>query len=154
MPEGETKRLSVAVKVLNEGTGAAASKELLQEGITMASIDHPHLIRLLCVCLASRVMLITQLMPFGALLNYLEKRKSTLTGEVLLTFSYQVAKVWSAVPIFCESFVVDCAVFRAWFILNRSGWFIATWQLEMFWVNSLVLYCQAVRLLRIQFKVQ
>ena len=137
MPEGETNRLSVAVKVLNEGTGAAASKELLQEAVTMSSIDHPHLVRLLCVCMASRVMLITQLVPLGAMLSYLRKRKSTLTGEALLVFSYQVARVWSAALIFVRILLLLYAVFRAWSILNRSGWFIATWQLEMFWVNSL-----------------
>eukprot|EP00118_Oscarella_pearsei_P017372 m.171588 g.171588 ORF g.171588 m.171588 type:complete len:1503 (+) comp39060_c0_seq1:197-4705(+) len=92
LPEGESEKLSVAVKVLNEGTGAAASKELLQEAVTMSAIDHPHLVRLLCVCMASRVMLITQLVSLGSMLSYLKKRKKTLTGEALLVFSYQVAR--------------------------------------------------------------
>jgi hypothetical protein len=92
LPEGESEKIPVAIKVLNEGTGKAASKELLQEAVVMASMDHQHLVRLLCVCMASRVMLITQLMPLGSLLAYLKKRKRTLTGEALMVFSQQIAK--------------------------------------------------------------
>ena len=93
LPEEVPEKLLVAIKVLNEGTGKAASKELLQEAVTTASMDHPHLVRLLCVCMASRVMLVTQLVPLGSLLSYLRKRKKTLTGEALLVFSQQIAKV-------------------------------------------------------------
>ncbi|XP_065178092.1 epidermal growth factor receptor-like isoform X2 [Sycon ciliatum] len=89
--DGGTKA-KVAVKVLKENTGAASNKEILDEAVVMASMNHPYLVRLLCICMAPRVMLITELMEHGSLLSYLRKRKRTLTGDVLLLFGRQIAE--------------------------------------------------------------
>ena len=35
----------------------------------MGKLDHKHLVRILCLC-AGKMMLVTQLMPLGSLLDY------------------------------------------------------------------------------------
>lgn len=63
IPEAQNVKIPVAIKVLREGTGANTSKEFLDEAYIMASVEHPHLLKLLAVCLTSQLMLVTQLMP-------------------------------------------------------------------------------------------
>jgi L1 cell adhesion molecule len=70
IPEGQNVKIPVAIKVLREGTGANTSKEFLDEAYIMASVEHPHLLKLLAVCLTSQLMLVTQLMPLGCLRDY------------------------------------------------------------------------------------
>ncbi|XP_065179948.1 melanoma receptor tyrosine-protein kinase-like [Sycon ciliatum] len=91
-PPDSERIVVVAVKVLKETAGSAGSSEFLDEAVVMASMNHPYLVRLLCICMAPRVMLITELMEHGSLLAYLRKRKRTLTGDVLLLFGRQIAE--------------------------------------------------------------
>ncbi|XP_065903560.1 receptor tyrosine-protein kinase erbB-2-like [Dysidea avara] len=49
--EGDTHKYTVAIKVMKEGTSAQSQNELLQEGITMASVSNEYVVRLFCVCL-------------------------------------------------------------------------------------------------------
>jgi len=85
-------KIPVAIKVLSEGTGGAATKELLDESRVMASVTHPHCIKILGVCLTAEMMLITQLMPLGCLLDYVKRHKSRIGSEVLLGWCAQIAK--------------------------------------------------------------
>lgn len=66
----------------------------------MASVDNPHVCRLLGICLTSTVQLITQLMPYGCLLDYVREHKDNIGSQYLLNWCVQIAKVnaWGALP--------------------------------------------------------
>lgn len=64
-----------------------------QEAYVMASVEHPHVCRLLGICLTSTVQLITQLMPYGCLLDYVKENKDIIGSQYLLNWCVQIAKV-------------------------------------------------------------
>ncbi|KAG7488810.1 hypothetical protein MATL_G00038350 [Megalops atlanticus] len=92
VPEGEDVKIPVAIKVLREATSPKANKEILDEAYVMASVDNPHVCRLLGICLTSTVQLITQLMPFGCLLDYIKENKDNIGSQYLLNWCVQIAK--------------------------------------------------------------
>ncbi|XP_064409383.1 epidermal growth factor receptor isoform X2 [Latimeria chalumnae] len=92
IPEGEDVKVPVAIKVLREATSPKANKEILDEAYVMASVDHPHVCRLLGICLTSTVQLITQLMPYGCLLDYVREHKDNIGSKDLLNWCVQIAK--------------------------------------------------------------
>ncbi|XP_036897009.1 epidermal growth factor receptor isoform X3 [Sturnira hondurensis] len=92
IPEGEKVKIPVAIKELREATSPKANKEILDEAYVMASVDHPHVCRLLGICLTSTVQLITQLMPFGCLLDYVREHKDNVGSQYLLNWCVQIAK--------------------------------------------------------------
>lgn len=59
----------------------------------MASVSHPHVCRLLGICLTSSVQLVTQLMPYGCLLDYVQHHKDRICAQWLLNWCVQIAKV-------------------------------------------------------------
>ncbi len=59
----------------------------------MASVEHPHVCRLLGICLTSTVQLVTQLMPYGCLLDYVKENKDNIGSQHLLNWCVQIAKV-------------------------------------------------------------
>ncbi|XP_070409614.1 melanoma receptor tyrosine-protein kinase isoform X2 [Nothobranchius furzeri] len=91
-PEDENVRIPVAIKVLREATSPKANQEVLDEAYVMASVDHPHVCRLLGICLTSSVQLVTQLMPYGCLLDYVRHHQETICGQWLLNWCVQIAK--------------------------------------------------------------
>lgn len=92
MPEAESVKIPVAIKVLMEMSGSESSKEFLEEAYIMASVEHPNLLKLLAVCMTSQMMLITQLMPLGCLLDYVQKNKDKIGSKALLNWSTQIAR--------------------------------------------------------------
>ncbi|XP_029113698.1 receptor tyrosine-protein kinase erbB-4-like isoform X1 [Scleropages formosus] len=92
VPEGETVKIPVAIKILNETTGPKANVEFMDEALIMASMDHPHLVRLLGVCLNPAVQLVTQLLPHGCLLDYVREHKDHIGSQLLLNWCVQIAK--------------------------------------------------------------
>nr|XP_023683649.1 receptor tyrosine-protein kinase erbB-4-like [Paramormyrops kingsleyae] len=92
VPEGETVKIPVAIKILNETTGPKANVEFMDEALIMASVDHPHLARLLGVCLSPAVQLVTQLLPHGCLLDYVREHKDHIGSQLLLNWCVQIAK--------------------------------------------------------------
>ncbi|KAJ8375545.1 hypothetical protein SKAU_G00061250 [Synaphobranchus kaupii] len=92
VPEGEDVKIPVAIKVLREATSPKANKEILDEAYVMASVDSPHVCRLLGICLTSTVQLITQLMPYGCLLDYVKENKDNIGSQYLLNWCVQIAK--------------------------------------------------------------
>nr|XP_033800985.1 receptor tyrosine-protein kinase erbB-4 isoform X2 [Geotrypetes seraphini] len=92
VPEGETVKIPVAIKILNETTGPKANAEFMDEAFIMASMDHPHLVRLLGVCLSPTIQLVTQLMPHGCLLDYVHEHKDNIGSQLLLNWCVQIAK--------------------------------------------------------------
>ncbi|CAB1414565.1 unnamed protein product [Pleuronectes platessa] len=92
VPEGETVKIPVAIKILNEATGPKANVEFMDEALIMASMEHPHLVRLLGVCLSPTIQLVTQLMPHGCLLDYVLEHKDNIGSQLLLNWCVQIAK--------------------------------------------------------------
>lgn len=96
MLESETSKtlskIPVAIKVLKDDNGANNSKEFLSEAYIMASVEHPNLLQLLAVCMTSEMMLITQLMPLGCLLDFVRKNRERIGSKALLNWSTQIAK--------------------------------------------------------------
>lgn len=79
----------------------------LQEAYVMASVEHPHVCRLLGICLTSTVQLVTQLMPYGCLLDYVKENKDNIGSQHLLNWCVQIAKVRKK-P--CEGIKLHCRV--------------------------------------------
>jgi len=92
VPEGENVKIPVAIKVLREGTGNNAHKEILEEAYIMASVEHQNLLQLLAVCMTSQMMLVTQLMPLGCLLDYVRNNKDKIGSKPLLNWCTQIAR--------------------------------------------------------------
>ena len=85
-------KIPVAIKVLREGTGANTSKEFLEEAYIMATVEHPNLLKLLAVCMTSQMMLVTQLMPLGCLLDYVRTNRDKIGSKPLLNWCTQIAR--------------------------------------------------------------
>lgn len=92
VPEGENVKIPVAIKELLKSTGAESSEEFLREAYIMASVEHGNLLKLLAVCMSSQMMLITQLMPLGCLLDYVRNNRDKIGSKALLNWSTQIAK--------------------------------------------------------------
>lgn len=87
------ERRPVAIKVLRDTGQTNMNKEFLDEAFIMASLNHPNLVRLLAVCMTpSHLMLVTQLMPLGCLLDYVKKHKKDIGSKNLLEWCKQIAK--------------------------------------------------------------
>ncbi|XP_023139917.2 receptor tyrosine-protein kinase erbB-2 isoform X2 [Amphiprion ocellaris] len=91
-PEGESVKIPVAIKVLRENTSPKANKEILDEAYVMAGVASPYVCRLLGICLTSTVQLVTQLMPYGCLLDYVRENKDRIGSQFLLNWCVQIAK--------------------------------------------------------------
>ncbi|XP_072524184.1 receptor tyrosine-protein kinase erbB-2 isoform X2 [Salminus brasiliensis] len=91
-PDGENVRIPVAIKVLRENTSPKANKEILDEAYVMAGVASPYVCRLLGICLTSTVQLVTQLMPYGCLLDYVRENKDHIGSQYLLNWCVQIAK--------------------------------------------------------------
>lgn len=61
----------------------------------MAGVVSPYVCRLLGICLTSTVQLVTQLMPYGCLLDYVRENKDCIGSQYLLNWCVQIAKVSS-----------------------------------------------------------
>ncbi|XP_014856053.1 PREDICTED: receptor tyrosine-protein kinase erbB-2 isoform X1 [Poecilia mexicana] len=91
-PEGEHITIPVAIKVLRENTSPKGNKDILDEAFVMASVTSPYVCRLLGICLTSAVQLVTQLMPYGCLLDYVRENKDRIGSQCLLNWCVQIAK--------------------------------------------------------------
>ncbi|XP_051993181.1 receptor tyrosine-protein kinase erbB-4-like [Xyrauchen texanus] len=91
-PEGETVKIPVAIKILDQITGPKANVEFMDEAVIMASVEHPHLVRLLGVCLSPTIQLVTQLMPHGCLLDYVHEHQENIGSQLLLNWCVQITK--------------------------------------------------------------
>ena len=92
IPEGEKVKIPVAIKVLREGSQPSMNQQLCEEAYIMASVDHPNLLKLLAVCMTSQLMLVTQLMPLGCLLDYVRTNRLKIGSKPMLNWSAQIAR--------------------------------------------------------------
>lgn len=97
VPEGENVKIPVAIKCLSEGTTAGENRNMLEEARIMASVKHPCCVNILAVCLTAQMMLVTQLMPLGCLLEYVRKNKTNIGSQPLLNWCTQIARVNKAI---------------------------------------------------------
>lgn len=90
----EPVKIPVAIKKLNVSEGYGASKDFLDEAYMMASVSHENILHLLAVCMTEQMMLITQLMPNGSLLEYVKSpdKRSKIDSKKLLNWSTQIAR--------------------------------------------------------------
>lgn len=92
VPENENVKIPVAIKILMDMNHYDASRDFLREAYIMATVEHPNLLKLLAVCMTDQMMLITQLMPLGSLLEYVKNNKDKTGSKALLNWSTQIAK--------------------------------------------------------------
>ncbi|XP_033104828.1 receptor tyrosine-protein kinase erbB-4-like [Anneissia japonica] len=91
VPENKRFRIPVAIKVLQD-LSPSSSDELLAESGVMATVEHRCVLRLLAVCMSEPMMMVTQLMPLGALLDYVRKNHNQIGAYHLLNWSMQIAE--------------------------------------------------------------
>lgn len=93
-PEGvKSEKIFVAIKVLMEEREDCGSKEILDEARIMASVDHPCCVKILCLCLSPCIMLVTDLMRLGCMLDFIKVRGHKLGSSTLVLWSLQIAQV-------------------------------------------------------------
>jgi len=93
IPERENVKILVAIKEISESSSPGSDTELLEEARIMASVMHPCCIRIMAVCVTRQMMLVTPLMPFGSLLDYLHRNRSNIGSRLMLTWAKQIAEV-------------------------------------------------------------
>ena len=89
-PDG---KIEVAIKILQEDTSPSRNRELLEEARVMASVDHACCVRIQAVCMTARMMLISELLQTGSLLDYVRLHQPELTARTLLLWAKQIAEV-------------------------------------------------------------
>lgn len=88
------KRVAVAIKELTPRDGVYSeelNKNLIDEACIMCSLNNKNILSIIGICLyKSSYMLVTELMPFGDLRNYLVQNKHSIGSLQLLTWTLQI----------------------------------------------------------------
>ncbi|XP_062852662.1 receptor tyrosine-protein kinase erbB-3a [Trichomycterus rosablanca] len=92
IPEGDTIKIPVAIKTIQDRTGRQSFREVTDHMLAMGSLDHPYIVRLLGICPGDSLELVTQLMPQGSLLEHIRQRRDNLNPQRLLNWCVQIAK--------------------------------------------------------------
>ncbi|XP_060925022.1 receptor tyrosine-protein kinase erbB-3a [Limanda limanda] len=92
IPEGDTVKLPVAIKTIHDRMGRQTFHELTDHMLTMGSLDHINVVRILGICPGSSLQLVSQLSGQGSLLEHVKNRKNNLSPQRLLNWCVQIAK--------------------------------------------------------------
>ncbi|KAK7144286.1 hypothetical protein R3I94_010640 [Phoxinus phoxinus] len=92
IPEGDTVKIPVAIKTIQDRTGRQTFQGLTDHMLAMGSLDHPYIVRLLGICPGPSLQLVTQLSPQGSLLEHIRQRRDGLNPQRLLNWCVQIAK--------------------------------------------------------------
>ncbi|TMS19060.1 Receptor tyrosine-protein kinase erbB-3 [Larimichthys crocea] len=92
IPEGDTVKLPVAIKVIHDRSGRQTFNELTDHMMMMGSLDHINVVRILGVCPGDSLQLVTQLSSQGSLLEHVKNCKNNLSPQRLLNWCVQIAK--------------------------------------------------------------
>uniref|UniRef100_A0A3B3W007 receptor protein-tyrosine kinase n=1 Tax=Poecilia latipinna TaxID=48699 RepID=A0A3B3W007_9TELE len=91
-PEGETVKIPVAIKTIQDSSGRQTFTEITDHMLSMGSLDYPYIVRLLGICPGPSLQLVTQLSPRGSLLEHIRQHKNSLDPQRLLNWCVQIAK--------------------------------------------------------------
>ncbi|KAM6928711.1 receptor tyrosine-protein kinase erbB-3b isoform 2-T2 [Lycodopsis pacificus] len=91
-PEGETVKIPVAIKTIQDSSGRQTFTEITDHMLSMGSLDHPYIVRLLGICPGPSLQLVTQLSSQGSLLEHIRQHKNSLDPQRLLNWCVQIAK--------------------------------------------------------------
>ena len=110
----------VAVKVLKRDiiTSDQILEDFIREVNVMHSLNHQHLVKLHGVCLGPQHMMVTELAPLGALLDYLHKNYSKTLISTLHLYSRQLAEAMAYLE--SKSFIHRDIALRNIFLLNQE----------------------------------
>ncbi|PAA85045.1 hypothetical protein BOX15_Mlig002042g3 [Macrostomum lignano] len=91
--DGDGRKTTVAIKILADSGDNGLSSELLEESRIMASVDHPHCVRLVGICMTQPLQLVTQFMPLGNLRDFLRARREPgqIGAAQMLRYAAQIA---------------------------------------------------------------
>ncbi|TVK90492.1 Receptor tyrosine-protein kinase erbB-3 [Bagarius yarrelli] len=92
IPEGDTIKIPVTIKTIQDRTGRQTFQEVTDHMLAMGSLDHPYIVRLIGICPGSSLELVTQYMPQGSLLEHIRQQKDKLNPQRLLNWCVQIAK--------------------------------------------------------------
>ncbi|KAJ8403976.1 hypothetical protein AAFF_G00343260 [Aldrovandia affinis] len=92
IPEGDSLKIPVAIKTIQDRTGRQTFTEITDHMLAMGSLDHAYIVRLLGVCPGACLQLVTQLSPQGSLLEHIRHRRDSLDPQRLLNWCVQIAK--------------------------------------------------------------
>ncbi|XP_063064417.1 receptor tyrosine-protein kinase erbB-3b [Engraulis encrasicolus] len=92
IPEGDSVKIPVAIKTISDPTGRQTFTEITDHMLSIGSLDHPYIVRLLGVCPGPSLQLVSQLSPQGSLLDYLRQHRDRLDPQRLLNWCVQIAK--------------------------------------------------------------
>uniref|UniRef100_A0A674NXZ7 Receptor protein-tyrosine kinase n=1 Tax=Takifugu rubripes TaxID=31033 RepID=A0A674NXZ7_TAKRU len=92
IPEGETVKLPVAIKVIHDRTGQKTFNKPTDHMIVLGSLDHMNIVRILGICPGDSLQLISQLSSHGSLLEHVRNCKNKLSPQRLLNWCVQIAK--------------------------------------------------------------
>ncbi|XP_077592848.1 receptor tyrosine-protein kinase erbB-3-like isoform X1 [Stigmatopora nigra] len=91
-PEGETVKIPVAIKTIQDSSGRQTFTEITDHMLSMGSLDHPYIVRILGICPGSSLQLVSQLSTLGSLLEHIRQHKNSLGSQRLLNWCVQIAK--------------------------------------------------------------
>ncbi|XP_017270714.1 receptor tyrosine-protein kinase erbB-3b isoform X1 [Kryptolebias marmoratus] len=91
-PEGETVKIPVAIKTIQDSSGRQTFTEITDHMLSMGSMDHYYIVRLLGICPGASLQLVTQLSSYSSLLEHIRQNKNNLDPQRLLNWCVQIAK--------------------------------------------------------------
>ncbi|XP_067384195.1 receptor tyrosine-protein kinase erbB-3b isoform X2 [Channa argus] len=91
-PEGETVKIPVAIKTIQDTSGRQTFTEITDHMLSIGSLDHPYIVRLLGICPGATLQLVTQLSSQGSLLEHIKQHRNNLDPQRLLNWCVQIAK--------------------------------------------------------------
>ncbi|KAL9980383.1 hypothetical protein ACROYT_G008961 [Oculina patagonica] len=84
--------LQVAIKSCKN---AETREKFLEEAYTMKQFDHPHIIKLIGVCMDDEFYIVMELAAFGEMRSYLQKNRHSINLETLLSYIFQLSTAMS-----------------------------------------------------------
>ncbi|XP_076613307.1 receptor tyrosine-protein kinase erbB-3a isoform X1 [Chaetodon auriga] len=92
IPEGDTVKLPVAIKVIHDRTGRHTFNKITDHMMTMGSLDHANVVRIQGICPGDSLQLVMQLSSHGSLLEHVRNCRNKLSPQRLLNWCVQMAK--------------------------------------------------------------
>lgn len=84
--------LQVAIKSCKN---PESNEKFLEEAYTMKQFDHPHIIKLIGVCMDEEFYIVMELAAYGEMRSYLQKNRHSINLETLLSYVFQLSTAMS-----------------------------------------------------------